>query len=572
MKLSLLIDSLIIAFLSFCASWGFTALLMKLTEEIHPYAPYIVTGIYAEILIFIAYWLCKNTEKAPSDTDHSPDAAYKDDNDFWHDDLAERIHKHLTQTPENKLTRTALIGAWGSGKSSVGNYILGKARKNGHIAIHINASNARTTELLWQGISEALYKALAEKNWLVSQERWKFYFKTLLHGCWPLRFFYEKYNRFIDTTTELTHISPQQFKHLKQKLGTDKKVIICIDDLDRCHPDMIADFMLTLRNVFNQPKFAFLVAFDQSIVDHALKQRYGDSATDFTHKIFDRKFQMDSKPSLEEMIKRCEILCAHAATPPIKPVFSYSNFLPLLDFWPPNITPRHLAEISRAAYATILADPTDEQSAQSPFPLPRHFTQAILIEIGYLHYPESKNFLFKAMTQRIELIEFYDKMIGFIIKLKYRIYNTYYIENPDYKNYLDKYPILTITQYYISDKEYIYKQENEIDNLEFIACISKFYDFIDPNREDKDKLPTISQINFFIHYMYWINETHADFQRNHNNNSGFNNTDLNYKKTKAMLENSATTLREEQNRSYIHLLEKLQSIDPAEITRIKNLA
>ena len=58
------------------------------------------------------------------------------------------------------------------------------------------------------------------------------------------------------------------------KLGKDKKVIIIIDDLDRCFPDVAIKLLESIKLILSQPGFIFIIGVSRSVIEGYLRNRY----------------------------------------------------------------------------------------------------------------------------------------------------------------------------------------------------------------------------------------------------------------------------------------------------------
>lgn len=82
-----------------------------------------------------------------------------------------------------------------------------------------------------------------------------------------------------------THINTEQFsavrefrnsfKSLIEATGR-KRIVVLIDDLDRCLPEHIIENLEAIKLFLNVEKTAFVIAADQSIVSEAIKKQYGE--------------------------------------------------------------------------------------------------------------------------------------------------------------------------------------------------------------------------------------------------------------------------------------------------------
>ena len=88
-------------------------------------------------------------------------------------------------------------------------------------------------------------------------------------------------------------------------LGEHERMVIFIDDLDRCLPEVTIEVLEALKLYLNIPKLSFVVGVDRSVVDAVVRQRYQkhgvdpDKANQYLDKIF--QVEVDISPSQMEM-------------------------------------------------------------------------------------------------------------------------------------------------------------------------------------------------------------------------------------------------------------------------------
>lgn len=82
-----------------------------------------------------------------------------------------------------------------------------------------------------------------------------------------------------------THINTEQFSAVREFRDSFKslieatgreRIVILIDDLDRCLPEHIIENLEAIKLFLNVEKTAFVIAADQSIVSEAIKRQYGE--------------------------------------------------------------------------------------------------------------------------------------------------------------------------------------------------------------------------------------------------------------------------------------------------------
>lgn len=89
------------------------------------------------------------------------------------------------------------------------------------------------------------------------------------------------------------------------RLGDDERMVIFIDDLDRCLPQVTLEVLESLKLYLNIPKLVFVVGLDRTVVDAVVTRHYADHGVDaikaeqYLDKIF--QVEVDISPSQQQM-------------------------------------------------------------------------------------------------------------------------------------------------------------------------------------------------------------------------------------------------------------------------------
>lgn len=75
-------------------------------------------------------------------------------------------------------------------------------------------------------------------------------------------------------------------------LEDEKKLIIFIDELDRCNPQYAVKLLERVKHYFNHPKLIFVISYNKSELQHSIKTLYGSefSADKYLERFFDYEF------------------------------------------------------------------------------------------------------------------------------------------------------------------------------------------------------------------------------------------------------------------------------------------
>lgn len=80
-----------------------------------------------------------------------------------------------------------------------------------------------------------------------------------------------------------------QFSTALKKLGANQRLLVLLDELDRCSPEEMLEALETVKTFMNEPKCVFLIACDREIIEEAVEaalKPHGRRAAAYLDKIF----------------------------------------------------------------------------------------------------------------------------------------------------------------------------------------------------------------------------------------------------------------------------------------------
>jgi KAP family P-loop domain len=226
-----------------------------------------------------------------------------DDLERWR--FAGEIVEVIRTTPPDWSTRIGIFGKWGEGKSTVLRFISKMLAESKDVVFTFNPWAIRDWDSLWTEFGDQFADSLEEAEvpfYTYRKSRLERILKKYSpqaevvsgiasamvgHGL-------DKAHTFAFRALKdlLAHDAPELIE-IRQKLG-DRRVVALIDDLDRAQPTLIPQLLLALRELLDLPGFAFVLAFDDEIVEYALAETnkaWGDGS-DFLEKILDFRFHL----------------------------------------------------------------------------------------------------------------------------------------------------------------------------------------------------------------------------------------------------------------------------------------
>lgn len=88
----------------------------------------------------------------------------------------------------------------------------------------------------------------------------------------------DRYEKLIPEPLTKTSLYYNAYQSLaKVKLPTDRRIVVLIDDLDRCFPNNAIRLLESIKLVLNQPGFIFILGLSRAVLEGYLKHRYEKS-------------------------------------------------------------------------------------------------------------------------------------------------------------------------------------------------------------------------------------------------------------------------------------------------------
>lgn len=226
----------------------------------------------------------------------------EDDLDRWR--FASEIVEVVLTTPAGWSARIGVFGKWGEGKSTVLHFAESLLLEKGSIVFTFSPWAIQGWDELWEDFGNRLSEALdaagipfddswtkrlkASSKWLESSGVGQVVENAV--GLWGKdRLFHAAFG----AVSRWLRYDGEQIRAIRKKLG-EQRLVVLIDDLDRCPPTLIPQLLLSLRELLDLPGFTFILAFDDEIVAEALTQSNPAwiEGSNFLDKILDFRFHL----------------------------------------------------------------------------------------------------------------------------------------------------------------------------------------------------------------------------------------------------------------------------------------
>lgn len=233
--------------------------------------------------------------------------------------VARAIHRVIASSPSGWSTRIGLYGRWGTGKTSVLNFLEAIESESKSLVVRISAWSAANESDLIATLYEALDQKLAktadpvpavsrlkkvlQRAGLMAQgtgasELAGVAADSYLPGAGTAL---KAAGNFVLSKLRLDRADLEELRTLATAAGYPR-VVVFIDDLDRADPRLLPKALLALREMLDWPDFAFVLAFDKAVIARALGEyssAFGESADRFLEKIIDVPFDLPAPTAVQ---------------------------------------------------------------------------------------------------------------------------------------------------------------------------------------------------------------------------------------------------------------------------------
>lgn len=214
--------------------------------------------------------------------------------------VAKEIFHVASTCPLEWSVRIGVYGEWGSGKTSVLNFVRGMATAQKHIVVWFNPWQYADRQTMWKAFVVQVYaqletitgetgRGLKTKVKSAATTMSNRFAKVVQQGVSLLNpgagpvaeVGLEFLKRFLV-------FSADDLKGMREALG-ERRIMVLIDDLDRTNPDLVPEMLFAFKEIMDVPGLAFICAFDPAVIGKVLgkyHQGFGDGLK-FLEKIID---------------------------------------------------------------------------------------------------------------------------------------------------------------------------------------------------------------------------------------------------------------------------------------------
>jgi KAP family P-loop domain len=226
----------------------------------------------------------------------------EDDLDRWR--FAAEIAEMIASTPVDWSARCGVFARWGEGKTTVLRFLERMLEEQESIVLWFNPWASQSFDDLMNEFGDRLLETLSAKGLAVESPMKRLFRKaeqkleggaaSVLAGGAADAFHVEKlYSGSVAVVSDWLRLDGPQVQKLREQLK-ERRIVVLIDDLDRCAPLLLPKLLLSLRELLDIPGFTFILAFDDEIVAKALVEMnpaWGEGGK-FLDKILDFQYHL----------------------------------------------------------------------------------------------------------------------------------------------------------------------------------------------------------------------------------------------------------------------------------------
>ena len=231
---------------------------------------------------------------------------------------AQEIAGFINNSSSRSSFAISINGSWGSGKSTMLNFIDNGLNKRKCRVIRFNPWMVSDREGLIENLFEEIYYEIDGEVYTKAKTKFKEYAQKIVpsvakisaylgsvsHGAPPqtASIFANGAGEVVKAVGDTLSNKPlsKRKRELQEELEimfseNNEKIVVMIDEIDRLFPDEIITVFQMIKAVLDLPGIFFLIAMDEKVVNEALTSKGIGSPEYYLQKIFQRNYHIKTK-------------------------------------------------------------------------------------------------------------------------------------------------------------------------------------------------------------------------------------------------------------------------------------
>ncbi len=201
----------------------------------------------------------------------------KDNLDF--DNYADILMSAIDNFDSESSLTIGIHGGWGFGKTSLMRMLEKRLEDNGTATtIWFNAWTYGKEEPVGLALLRCILtrfqddRGLKEKSKNLFENIGKFGIEAFLRKTTTIS--YDKAKELLEGSIDMKKSLREDFESLIGKCFSDRRLVIFVDDLDRCLPENVIAILEVIKLYLDVPRCIFVLGVDQDVVEQAIETRY----------------------------------------------------------------------------------------------------------------------------------------------------------------------------------------------------------------------------------------------------------------------------------------------------------
>ena len=194
-----------------------------------------------------------------------------------------------------------IFGGWGTGKSTLMYMAKKEAETAGHKTLWLNAWMYDDKAAIWKAFVNGMIKLMREYRLPVMPfapvRKYYRLADALLKGVAPsgLSVFGSSLSSVMEhlpSTEEFEAAKEAVSRQVEALVGVDRRLVVFIDDLDRCSPKGVLGTLEFLKEIADLKHCVFVLGVDDTAVRAVLEKHYEGKGAEFLHKVIHLPFEI----------------------------------------------------------------------------------------------------------------------------------------------------------------------------------------------------------------------------------------------------------------------------------------